>query len=138
MGFMAGAHYWFPKFFGKMYNETAAKISWLFIFLGFNVTFMPQFIMGSQGSPRRYYNYLPEFQTLNRISTVGAFMIGFGFVLAAIYFAVALKYGKKAPSNPWRGKTLEWMTSSPPPTENFRTDPIVTGSFYDYRGEKAA
>jgi cytochrome c oxidase subunit 1 len=138
MGFMAGAHYWFPKFFGKMYNETAAKISWLLIFLGFNVTFFPQFIMGSQGMPRRYYNYLPEFKIYHQISTVGALMIAAGFVLAAIYFVVALRCGRKASDNPWRGQTLEWKTSSPPPTENFRVDPVVTRDFYDYRTERAA
>lgn len=138
MGFMAGAHYWFPKFFGKMYCETAAKISWLLIFLGFNVTFFPQFIMGSQGMPRRYYNYLPEFQIYHQISTVGAVMIAAGFVIAAIYFIAALVKGKAAPDNPWRGNTLEWKTSSPPPTENFRVDPVVTRSFYDYRPERLA
>jgi cytochrome c oxidase subunit 1 len=135
MGFMAGAHYWFPKFFGKMYNELAAKISWLLIFLGFNVTFFPQFIMGQLGMPRRYYNYLPEFQNLHRWSTVGAIMISVGFVIAAVYFAQALLGGKKAPANPWRALTLEWQTSSPPPTENFKVDPVVTGSFYDFRSD---
>lgn len=137
MGFMAGAHYWFPKFFGRMYSEKAAFVAWLFIFVGFNVTFLPQFVLGTEGMPRRYYNYLPEYQTLHQISTVGSVMISIGFVLSAIYFIIALVKGPKASDNPWGALTLEWRTSSPPPLENFRTEPVVTGDFYDFREKKA-
>jgi cytochrome c oxidase subunit 1 len=132
MGFLAGLHYWFPKVFGRMYAEGPARIACLLIFLGFNVTFFPQFILGSRGMPRRYYDYLPEFTTLNQISTVGSWLIGGGFVLVAIYLGRALLYGKKAPPNPWDSLTLEWKTSSPPPHENFRETPIVSAGPYDY------
>ncbi len=132
MGFMAGAHYWFPKFFGKMYSERWAFIGWLWIFIGFNVTFFPQFVMGAQGMPRRYYNYLPQFEWLHQVSTVGSAMISIGFVIAAVYFVAALLKGAKAPDNPWQALTLEWQTSSPPPLENFRKDPIVTQGFYEF------
>ncbi|MBP9706694.1 MAG: cbb3-type cytochrome c oxidase subunit I [Oligoflexales bacterium] len=132
MAMMGGIHYWFPKFFGKMYNESAAFVSWFLVFVGFNLTFMPQFIAGTQGMPRRYYDYAPEFTTMNQISTVGAFMIATGFVWAAIYLAKALISGEKAPANPWGAATLEWMTASPPPHENFLVDPVVTSGPYDY------
>lgn len=136
MAFMAGLHYWFPKFFGKLYNETLAKISWLMVVVGFNLTFFPQFILGYQGMPRRYYNYLSEYTFLNQLSTYGSMLIGLGFLLAALYLVYALFKGKKAPDNPWRGLTLEWQTSSPPPTENFKVDPVVTHGPYEYRGER--
>jgi cytochrome c oxidase subunit 1 len=121
MGFMAGLHYWFPKMFGKMYNETHAAISFWLIIFGFNLTFFPQFILGSQGMPRRYWDYLPEFTTLNRVSTVGSWFIGLGFFWAA------------ASANPWEGATLEWQTPSPPPFENFNGTPVVTTWPYEYR-----
>ena len=136
MGFMAGLHYWFPKFVGKMYPEGPAKISCVLIFLGFNVTFVPQFILGSQGMPRRYYDYLPHFTTLNQISTVGSFMIAAGFFYAAYYLIKAICCGEKASANPWRGLTLEWQTSSPPPHENFHEIPVVTEGPYEYKGDK--
>lgn len=132
MAFMAGMHYWFPKFFGRMYPETPAKFSWLLVFVGFNVTFMPQFIAGSQGLPRRYYDYLPQFTVWNQISTFGSWLIAAGFVLAAVYLVWALFRGAKAPDNPWGGMTLEWQTSSPPPVENFRQDPVVTHGPYEF------
>ncbi len=137
MGFMAGIHYWFPKFFGKMYSEKLAFVSWFLIFVGFNITFFPQFIMGSQGMPRRYFNYLPEFEIYHRISTAGSIMISIGFLIAAFYLIKALVNGQKAPDNPWRALTLEWMTSSPPPIENFKVEPVVTGTFYDFKKHKA-
>ncbi|MGE0614038.1 MAG: cytochrome c oxidase subunit I [Bacteriovoracia bacterium] len=133
MGFMAAIHYWFPKAFGKMYSEGAAKVSWFLIFLGFNVTFFPQFIAGSQGMPRRYYDYKAGFTLMNQISTVGSWMIGLGFVLAAIYLWRALMSGPKAGDNPWNSLTLEWQSPSPPPLENFLKDPVVTEGFYEYR-----
>jgi len=134
--FMAGLHYWFPKMFGKLYNEAAAKLSCFLIFIGFNLTFMPQFIAGQLGMPRRYFNYKPEFTIYNEISTIGSFCVGLGFFMALCYLVYALFYGKKANSNPWRSLTLEWEAASPPPLENFRTDPVVTHGPYDYVGEK--
>jgi cytochrome c oxidase subunit 1 len=133
MGLMAGLHYWFPKMFGKMYNEKAAQISFWLIIIGFNVTFFPQFILGAQGMPRRYWSYLPEFTLLNRISTVGSWFIGLGFLYTAFYLFQAMRSGVKAPANPWQGLTLEWQTPSPPPHDNFPVTPVVTTWPYEYR-----
>jgi cytochrome c oxidase subunit 1 len=135
MGLMAGIHYWFPKMTGKMYSELAARVSCILIVVGFNVTFLPQFILGSQGMPRRYWDYLPEFTFLNRMSTVGSWMIGLGFLYSAVYLIQAMLSGEKAPANPWNGLTLEWQTASPPPHENFLETPTVTSWPYDYRPE---
>ncbi|MBN20569.1 MAG: cytochrome c oxidase subunit I [Bdellovibrionaceae bacterium] len=132
MGFMAGFHHWFPKMFGRMYNESAALVSGFLVFVGFNVTFFPQFILGAQGMPRRYYDYLPEFEALNRVSTVGSMMIGLGFVFSAIYLFKAMKSGPKASANPWNGKSLEWETTSPPHPHNFHDQPVVTHGPYDF------
>lgn len=132
MAIMAGLYYWLPKMFGRMYNEFLAQITFVLIFLGFNVTFFPQFILGSMGMPRRYYNYLPEYQSLNQISTFGSWMIGLGFFIALYVVIDCIVRGPKAPHNPWGAKTLEWQTSSPPPHENFRETPIVTGGPYEF------
>jgi cytochrome c oxidase subunit 1 len=135
MGLMAGLHYWFPKMFGKMYDEKAAQISFWLIIIGFNVTFFPQFILGAQGMPRRYYSYLPEFTLLNRISTMGSWLILLGFLYSLYYFIRALQNGKPAGDNPWNGLTLEWQSPSPPPTENFLVSPVVTSWPYEYLPE---
>jgi cytochrome c oxidase subunit 1 len=129
--FLGGLHYWFPKAFGKMYNERTGRIGAIIVFVGLNLTFFPQFILGSRGMPRRYYNYLPEFQGLHQLSTIGAFTLGFGFLLTAVSLGRALKSGKKAPNNPWGAVTLEWLTTSPPPYYNFHTPPPVTAGPYD-------
>jgi cytochrome c oxidase subunit 1 len=129
--FMGGLHYWWPKFTGKMYNEKLGRIGATLVFLGLNVTFFPQFILGSRGMPRRYYNYLPEFQPLHVLSTLGAYTLGIGFILTAFYLFKSLKNGKTAPSNPWGGSTLEWQCSSPPPYYNFHKAPVVTAGPYD-------
>jgi cytochrome c oxidase subunit 1 len=102
------------------------------IVVGFNVTFFPQFILGLQGMPRRYYDYLPEFQTLNRVSTFGSWMIGLGFFYTAYYLVKAMRSGVKASGNPWGANTLEWQTASPPITENFLETPVVTEWPYEY------
>jgi cytochrome c oxidase subunit 1 len=133
MGFMAGLHYWFPKMSGRMYHEKSAQVAFWLIILGFNLTFFPQFILGSQGMPRRYWDYLPEFTLLNRISTVGSWFIGAGFFYVAIYLIQAMRKGEKAPANPWEAAGLEWQTPSPPPFENFNGTPIVTTWPYEYR-----
>jgi len=133
MAIMGGIYYWFPKMFGKMYNEFMAQLSFLFIFVGFNVTFFPQFILGAQGMPRRYFDYLPAFEPLNRVSTVGSWLIGIGFLIGLYVIVSGMLKGKKAPDNPWGAKTLEWQTSSPPPHTNFHEQPVVTGGPYEYR-----
>jgi cytochrome c oxidase subunit 1 len=133
MAFMGGIFYWFPKMFGKMVNDAVARWSWVFIFSGFNVTFFPQFILGQFGMPRRYFDYLPEYQALNQISTYGSWLIGIGFSIALYGIIHALLSKEKASSNPWGAKTLEWQTTSPPPHENFEKTPVVTAGPYDYR-----
>ncbi len=136
MALLGGMHYWFPKMFGKMYPEKPAFWAWLLILGGFNVTFFPQFIMGSQGMPRRYWSYLPEFLMLNRVSTVGSWMLALGFVIVAVYMVKAMFNGKPAGSNPWEANGLEWKTSSPPPHENFLETPTVTEWPYEYHPDK--
>ena len=132
MGLLAGLHYWWPKIFGKMYPEKWGKISWAFIFVGFNVTFIPQFLLGKMGMPRRYHDYLPQYAHLNMISTIGSWLIGAGFLIMFIYLIGSLFKGKKASPNPWDGKTLEWSVSSPPPKYNFATQPTITAGSYEY------
>ena len=130
-GLMAGLHYWFPKIFGRMYDERRGRLGAVIVFVGVNLAFFPQFILGSRGMPRRYYNYLPEFQDLHRLSTVGAFVLGAGFLFTAFYLWQALRHGKRAPDNPWGSLTLEWKTTSPPPYDNFKTTHRVTAGPYD-------
>ena len=132
IGLIAALHFWFPKMSGKMYNEGLSKISWFLIFLGFNVTFMPQFIAGSKGMPRRYYDYIADYTIFNKLSTIGSWIIGFGFLIAAFYLFYAMFFGPKASGNPWNAATLEWDSPSPPPIQNFEKDPIVTKGPYDY------
>ncbi len=134
--FMAGLHYWFPKIFGRMYSEAPAKLAWLFVFVGFNLTFFPQFIAGQLGMPRRYFNYKPEFTVYNELSTIGSLLLGLGFFIALFYIVYAIVWGRRAEDNPWRALTLEWETQSPPPLENFRKDPVVTHGPYDFVGER--
>ncbi len=133
MAIMGGFYYWFPKMFGKMYNENMAIWSWVLIFIGFNVTFFPQFILGAKGMPRRYFDYLPEYQQLNRISTMGSWLIAIGFVIGLITLVRAFVKGPKAPDNPWGSKTLEWTTSTPPPHDNFAIEPTVNAGPYEYK-----
>ncbi len=130
--FLGGLHYWWPKMTGKMYNEFWAKVSAVILFIGFNMTFLPQFIMGSQGMPRRYYNYVEQFQTLHQYSTVGSWILGVGFIIIAIYLVISMRSKEKAPSNPWGSRSLEWMTSSPPTHHNFDYTPVVVHGPYDY------
>jgi cytochrome c oxidase subunit 1 len=133
MAIMGGIYYWFPKMFGRMVNETTARLSFVLIFVGFNVTFFPQFILGAMGMPRRYYDYLPEYESLNKISSIGAWTIGLGFLVGLYTILHGLKKGEKCGPNPWGGKTLEWTAASPPPHENFHTTPVVTAGPYEYR-----
>ena len=132
LGYLAGIHFWWPKMFGVMYPEAPSKVSAWLVFLGFNLTFFPQFILGYVGMPRRYHVYPPEFQVLNVLSSAGASILGIGFLLPAIYLTWSLKYGKPAGPNPWGSTTLEWQTSSPPPPTNFDVTPVITKEAYDY------
>jgi cytochrome c oxidase subunit 1 len=132
MAYMGGLHFWWPKISGKLYPEGWAKLSAMFVFFGFNLTFFPQFVLGYMGMPRRYQSYPPEFQVLNVLSTAGASVLAVGYVLPMIYFLWSLRYGQNAPPNPWNAAGLEWKTSSPPPTFNFEVTPVVTWEAYNY------
>jgi cytochrome c oxidase subunit 1 len=136
MGFLGGIHYWWPKMFGKMYDEGWSKISAIIVFIGFNLTFFPQFILGYLGMPRRYHAYPPEFQVLNVLSSAGASILGVGYLIPFCYLLWSLKYGPPAPPNPWGSTGLEWQTASPPPTENFEVTPVVTQEAYTYSKEE--
>lgn len=133
MAIMGGYYHWFPKMFGKMYNEATARLSFVFIFIGFNVTFFPQFILGAKGMPRRYFDYVPEYETLNKISTIGSWLIATGFLFGLYTIVQGLRNGAKAPANPWGAKTLEWQAESPPIMHNFHHDPVVTEGPYEYK-----
>jgi cytochrome c oxidase subunit 1 len=136
MGYMGGIHYWWPKISGKLYPEGWARFSALVIFVGFNLTFFPQFILGYLGMPRRYHAYPEEFQVLNVMSSAGASILGVGYLVPLIYLVWSMRYGKAAPANPWGSTGLEWDTPSPPPTENFEVTPVVTGEPYHYSPEE--
>ena len=122
---------------GRMYPEFFAKVAAGIIFIGFNLTFFPQFLLGLLGMPRRYHVYPDEWQVLNVMSTAGASILGFGYLLPLFYLIWSLKYGKVAPANPWGATGLEWQTSSPPPTENFHETPVVTSEPYAYHRMEA-
>ncbi len=128
---IAGIHHWWPKMVGRMYNEAAAFIAWVFVFVGMNLTFFPQFIMGAHGMPRRYYNYPPEFENLHQMSTWGSYLMAVGFVIIAAYLLHSLFAGRTAPANPWGGATLEWRCASPPPHDNYPVTPTA-GDPYDF------
>jgi cytochrome c oxidase subunit 1 len=132
MAYLGGLHYWWPKMTGRMYPELWARLSALIIFLGFNLTFFPQFILGYLGMPRRYAAYPPEFQVLHVLSTAGASVLAVGYMMPMIYFIWSLRYGKVATANPWGATGLEWHTPSPPPLHNFEEIPVVTHDAYDY------
>jgi cytochrome c oxidase subunit 1 len=123
--FLAGMHYWFPKMFGRMYNDRIAYIAWGIIFAGFNLLYFPQFIIGIQGMPRRYFDYLPQFQTGHVISSIGGFILFGGLVLMLWNLVYYARRGAPAPANPWKGVTLEWQIPSPPPLENFDVIPEI-------------
>ncbi len=130
--FFGALHYWFPKMFGKMYNEKIANLGVGLFFVAFLTLYFPMFLLGYNGMPRRYYDYLPEFHTLHFISTMGAWLMFIALSIVIVNLIYALLKGKKAPSNPWGGVTLEWQTSSPPPLENFEKIPTVTHEPYDF------
>jgi cytochrome c oxidase subunit I len=129
---MAGLHHWWPKIFGKMYNEFWAKVGFAAVFVGFNMTFFIQFIMGTQGMPRRYASYVDHFMWMHQLSTLGALMLLVGFLIHLFVFVNSLVAGPKAPPNPWGGLSLEWEADSPPIEHNFHHEPIVKHGPYDF------
>jgi cytochrome c oxidase subunit 1 len=133
MAYMAGIHFWWPKITGKMYSETWGRLAAVITFVGFNLTFFPQFVLGYLGMPRRYHAYPPEFQVLNVLSTAGASVLAVGYLLPLIYLFYSLRYGREAGANPWNATGLEWTTQSPPPKENFHETPVVTWEAYNYQ-----
>ena len=131
IAFFGGLHLWWPKIFGRMYSEFWGRICALMVFVGFNLTFLPQFLMGSHGMPRRYYNYLEQFTPMHVASSIGAYLMGAGLIIMAIYLIHSLFRGKPAPANPWGGASNEWRCSSPPPHDNF-AEPPTTRDPYDF------
>src|SRR5437899_1141078 len=134
MAYLGGMHFWWPKISGRMYPEGWGRLAALLVFVGFNLTFFPQFILGYMGMRRRYWDYShsPEFQILNLLSTAGATVLAVGYVLPMIYFLWSMRYGKPAPDNPWNAAGLEWTIPSPPSTFNFDEEPVVTWEAYNY------
>ncbi|MBV8912332.1 MAG: cbb3-type cytochrome c oxidase subunit I [Acetobacteraceae bacterium] len=130
--FFAGLHYWWPKITGRLYIDMWGRIAAGIIFLGFNLTFFPQFILGYYGMPRRYASYAPEYQVWNVLSSAGAVILGVGYLMPLFYLGYSLLYGKRSPRNPWQATGLEWTTPSPPQTRNFGRTPVVTQDPYDY------
>ncbi len=137
MAYLGGIHFWWPKMTGRMYPEWWGKLAALIVFVGFNLTFFPQFILGYLGMPRRYYEYLPEWQILHVMSTAGASILAVGYALPLCYLTLSLKFGAKAGNNPWGATGLEWTISSPPITENFPVTPVVTEGPYEYDAEES-
>lgn len=130
---IGGIHHWWPKMTGKMYSEFWGRIGAIIVFVGFNLTFFPQFVMGSHGMPRRYHDYVPDpiYTICHFWSSIGAFIMAGGFILTAIYLLHSIFRGPKAPANPWGGRSLEWQCESPPPHNNFDEAPTV-GDCYDF------
>jgi cytochrome c oxidase subunit 1 len=130
--YLAGIHFWWPKITGRMYPARWAKFAAVLIFLGFNFTFFPQYLLGIEGMPRRYHEYAPQFTTLNVLSSAGAVILAMGYLLPLVYLGWSLVRGARAPQNPWQATGLEWTVPSPPPTENFATQPHVDEEPYAY------
>jgi cytochrome c oxidase subunit 1 len=131
VAFLGGLHYWWPKITARMYPERLGQICAVGVFVGFNLTFLPQFVMGSRGMPRRYWDFDPEFTIFHQLSTIGAFILGISMFVQVVYLMASLKLGKRAPQNPWGGSTLEWQAPTPPTTFNF-TEPPVIHELYNY------
>ncbi len=135
-GFLGAIHYWFPKMFGRMYPERWGLFGAVMTFLGFNLTFFPQFLLGNAGMPRRYYSYPDRYHVLNVFSTAGAYLLGVGLFTTFVYLLLSLRYGQRAPANPWGSRSFEWRSPSPPPVHNFVTpfDPALGAYAYDQPG----
>jgi cytochrome c oxidase subunit 1 len=132
--FFGAMHYWLPKFYGRRYREKPAVLAWALIFVGFNIMYFCMMVLGVKGMPRRYYDYLPEFSALNLVSTIGSWILAIGMVLMLVNLFRGLFRGEPVGSNPWGGATLEWSIPTPPPTENFSEEPLVTHGPYDFKG----
>jgi cytochrome c oxidase subunit 1 len=132
MAFLGAVHFWWPKITGRLYSDRWARFAAITVFVGFNLTFFPQFLLGYLGMPRRYHEYPPEFQVLNVLSSAGASVLAVGYLLPLFYLLWSLRYGPRAGPNPWRATGLEWQTASPPPVTNFATIPVVTAPPYQY------
>jgi len=132
MAYLGGVHYWWPKISGRLYSESWARFAAMLVFVGFNLTFFPQFVLGYLGMPRRYHTYPDEFQVLNVMSSAGASILALGYVIPLVYLLWSLRYGPVAGSNPWGATGLEWDTPSPPPTHNFAVTPVWTQEAYPY------
>jgi cytochrome c oxidase subunit 1 len=138
MAYLGGIHFWWPKITGRLYPDVWARIAAVIIFLGFNLTFFPQFVLGYMGMPRRYAIYPAEFQVLNVLSSAGASILAVGYAIPLIYLFWSIRYGPVAPQNPWGAKGLEWeYAQSPPITENFEVMPVVTEDAYNYQPVQA-
>jgi cytochrome c oxidase subunit 1 len=135
MAYLGGIHFWWPKITGRMYSETWARFAAILMFFGFNLTFFPQYILGWEGMPRRYHEYLPKFQLLNVLSSAGATILAVSYLLPLGYLLWSLRYGPQASANPWHAKGLEWQTASPPPLHNFEQTLIVVDGPYAYEYE---
>jgi cytochrome c oxidase subunit 1 len=136
MGYLGGIHFWWPKITGRLYPDAWARFAALVVFVGFNLTFFPQFMLGYLGMPRRYAVYPQEFQVLNVMSSAGASILGIGYLIPLIYLIWSMRYGPAAGPNPWGARGLEWEVPSPPPTENFEEIPVVTEEAYNYTGAR--
>jgi cytochrome c oxidase subunit I len=136
MGYLGGLHFWWPKISGRKYPNGWAALAAGIVFVGFNLTFFPQFLLGYLGMPRRYAFYPAEFQVLNVMSSAGATILGLGYLIPLVYMIWSMRYGPVAEPNPWGAKGLEWQTPSPPPTENFTQTPVVTEEAYAYASEE--
>jgi cytochrome c oxidase subunit 1 len=135
MGVLAALHYWLPKITGRMYSEGWGLVAAVMVVLGFNFTFVPQFLLGNEGMPRRYFSYPEKFWALNVASTAGASVLAMGLFIVLVYTLVAIRYGKLAGANPWNSRGFEWMTPSPPPVENFEVTPVFTHGPHEYHEE---
>jgi cytochrome c oxidase subunit 1 len=133
-GWFGALHYWFPKMTGRMYDKRLAVVAWLILFVGFNLFYFPMFILGWEGMPRRYFDFLPQFASLQFFSSIGAYIMVSGLALMFYNLWRGARYGQKAPANPWGGATLEWQTPSPAPAENFEHIPTVTHGPYHFGG----
>jgi cytochrome c oxidase subunit 1 len=133
MAYLGGIHYWWPKITGRLYSEAWARFAAILMFFGFNLTFFPQYILGYEGMPRRYHEYLPQFQVWNVLSSAGATILGAAYLLPLFYLAWSLRHGARAGPNPWDATGLEWTVPSPPPPHNFDEAPEVTEGPYAYR-----
>jgi cytochrome c oxidase subunit I len=132
MAFMGGLHFWWPKMIGRMYPEFLGKLAAVVTFIGFNLTFFPQFVLGYLGMPRRYHAYPDAFQVYHVLSTAGASILGAGYLLPLCYFIWSCRYGRRAGPNPWQAQGMEWNIPSPPPSHNFERIPRQTDDVYNY------